>query len=182
MSVTPAGSRLHVAGVLDDIEVAADVPPPPVTYDEAWSAILRRAGLERQWDGHRGALWVAFKETSAAERGAMTRALRVERPEVGRLGRFDDVVVEPVPLRPWSKDDAAAWGEWRLMQGVKDYLSDDALVAAWGAAIAPFEDLAPPCPTRSELAAHARGADRPPPAYWRLQAPADWSTLGRASR
>lgn len=182
LSVTPAGSRLHVAGTLDGIEVAADVPPPAVTYEEAWSAILHRAGLEHRWDGHRGALWVAFSETSAAERSGMTRALRVERPEVGRLGQFADVVVDPVPLRPWSKDDAAAWGEWRLMQGVKDYVSDEALAAAWDAAVAPFADLATPCPTRSELAARARGSDRPPPAYWRLQAPADWSMLGRAGR
>ncbi|MCC6648704.1 MAG: hypothetical protein IT374_24460 [Polyangiaceae bacterium] len=180
--VTPAGTRLHIAGTLAEVDVAADAPPPAFSYDDVWSALLRHAGLERQWDTHRRALWVAFKETSAAERSSMIRALRVDRPVLGGLGRFDDVVVEPVPIRPWSKDDAAAWGEWRLVQGVKDYVSDEALGAAWRAAVAPFEDIAPACPTRLEVAARARGQDRPPPTYWRLQAPADWSMLGRAGR
>jgi len=182
LSVTSARTRLQLAGTLDEIDVAADALPPAVSYDETWSELLHHTGLERQWDRHRRALWVAFAETSEAERGDMTRALRVERPELGGLGRFDDMVVGPVPIRPWSRDDAAAWGEWRLAQGMKDYLSDDALTAAWRTAVAPFEDIAPVCPSRSELAARARGQDRPPPNYWRLQAPADWPVPGRAGR
>lgn len=179
--VTPAASRLQIAGTLEGVDVAADAPAPAIPYDDTWSTLLRHARLDRQWDAHRRALWVAFEDTSPAERGSMTRVLRVERPTLRNLGEFNDVVVEPVALRPWSNADAAAWGEWRLMQGVKDYLSDKALGDAWRTAVAPFEDMAPACPTRVELAARAKGPDRPPPAYWRLQAPADWM-LRRAGR
>lgn len=182
LEVTPAGNRLRIAGKFDEVDVAADAPVSSIAYDQAWSALLRHAGLERQWDPHRHSLGVAFKDTSAAERSAMSRVLRIEQPALEGLGSFDDVVIEPVPLRPWSKPDAAAWGEWRLMQSVKSYLSDQALGEAWRAAVAPFEDMAPACPTRLELTQRARGPDRPPPTYWRLQAPADWSMLGRAGR
>jgi hypothetical protein len=182
LAVTPSANRLAFSGTLGELDVSSEALPPAITYEQTWAALLRHAGLERQWDEHRQALWLKFEDASAAERTSMARTLRIERPSLGVLGRFDDVAVEPVPVRPWSTNDAAAWGEWRLMQNVNAYLPDDALNGAWRAAVAPFEDIAPRCPTRSELAERARGDDRPPPAYWRLQAPADWSILRGAVR
>lgn len=182
LAVMTSGNRLHLEGGVEDAEIAADATAPAVGYEDVWTALLRHAGIEPRWDAHRRALWVEFKDTSQAERTSMSRSLRIARPALAGLGTFDDVVVEPVPLRPWSKDDAVAWGEWRLMQAVKDYVSDEALADVWRVAVAPFEDLSPARPSRAALAARARGQDRPPPAYWRLQAHADWPMLGRTAR
>jgi hypothetical protein len=179
LTIAPASVRVHVAGTIEGAQVDAEEPAPDLSHEQAWLALLRRAGMERQWDTHRGALWVSFKDTSAPERTSMTRAIGFSRPTLDRLGTFDDAEVAGVPLRPKSPSDATEWAEWRLVRGITTYLPDDALAEAYRAAAQPFEDIAAPCPSRHELALRARGVDRPSPQYWRLQAPADWSILGR---
>lgn len=182
LTIAPAGARLRVTGILEGNRVDADIPAPALTHGVVWATLLKQGGLFDRWDPHRQALWVQFKDTTEAERASLERAVRFERPELPTAGRFEASTVEHVPLRPWSKDDAAVWAEWRLVQGLKGYIVGDALSEAYREAAAPFEDMAPPCPPRAALAERLRGPARPPPRYWRLQAPADWSLDERGIR
>ncbi len=174
LTIDPTEVRLRVTGDLGDRRVDADASAPGLSYNAVWTTLVHQAGLRQQWDAHRKALWVAFRETSEIERTTVQRAVQIEGPTLPDLGRFDATTIEHVPLRPWSKSDAAEWSEWRLLHSISGYAIDDALEIAHREASAPFEDMAPECPSRAALAERVRGADKPPPVYWRLQAPADW--------
>ncbi len=182
LTVAPNEARLRVTGQLVDKRVDAELAPPRLTHEQIWTSLLQQAGLSERWDAHRRALWEAFTNTTATERSTVERILRVERPEVPGAGRFETATIEHVPLRPWSKDDAAAWAEWRLVQSLQSYLIGDTLESAYREAAAPFADMAPPCPPRDVIAARLRGTGQPPPTYWRVQAPADWSLVGKVIR
>ncbi|MBI4702786.1 MAG: hypothetical protein HY744_16830 [Deltaproteobacteria bacterium] len=182
LAIELADARVRITGDLGGEPIDADVAAPKLSHDAAWTTLLQQAGLASGWDAHRRALWVAFKETSEPERSTLKRAVRLARPELSGVGCFDDTTIEEVPLRPRSKSDAAEWAEWRLVHEIGGYAIGDALEVAYRKAVASFEDMAPPCPSRAALAERLRGTDRPPPTYWRLQAPADWALDGRDGR
>jgi hypothetical protein len=182
LTVAPNEARVRVTGLLGEERVDAEVPPPRLTHEQVWTTLLQRAGLADRWDPQRRALLEAFNATTASERSTVERVVRVEHPELAGAGRFETAAIDHVPLRPRSKADAAEWAEWRLVQSLQSYLIGDTLESAYREAAKPFVDLAPSCPPRDVIAARLRGLERPPPAYWRVQAPSDWSLAGREIR
>lgn len=179
-TVDPLETRCRLEGRVEDQPIDAELPPPGHTHEQVWRSLLRDAGLEPQWDSRRRVLRVPFKDTTEVERSRMARALRIEAPRLDGVGRFDDTTVDPVELRARSPEDATVWARWRFSRALTTYATDDAIEEAYGRAAEPFEGMAGPCPSRAELVRLARGDGRPPPSFWWLQAPMDWSLEKRS--
>lgn len=175
----PDGNRLRLKGKLGERAFESELPPPSMSHAEASAALLRGAGLQSQWNPHRRALWVSFAQTAEHERASMQRSITFTTPELPGLGQFDNTTVPGVALYPNSRTDASEWADWRLVQRLQTYVVGDQYDQAWRAAVAPFDELAPPKPDRAVLAARMRGNGRPRHEYWRLQAPTDWLLEGR---
>ena len=173
-TIAPDGARCRLTGN-EGVPVDADLPAPAWTHEEAWESILRHAKLESQWDPRRRTLSVPFRGTSDEERSRLVRTLRVARPAFEDLGIFDDTKIDGVGLFPQATGDAVEWARWRLFRALNSYADDATIREAFRQAAEPFEGMAGPCPSRTDLARIARGEGPPPPSYWWLTAPHDWS-------
>lgn len=176
--VSETGVELSVRGKWDGQTTDSPLEPPNLDYQTVWHQLLRAVHLESAWDDDARALRVSFQNTIDAERVRMTRDLQVDRPELAGLGQFESVRVADVNLRPSSRDEASKWAKWRLLNSLGTYIAEADLPELFREAEAPFADLNPQRPSLLDLAAEARGPDRPPPRFWHLQALADWNVSG----
>ncbi|MBL8680167.1 MAG: hypothetical protein JNK05_13410 [Myxococcales bacterium] len=174
LTVSPSECRFQVSGSFDGEDLRRELPTARRDYDASLTAMLSAAGVLDRWDAARRALLVRFEEASAAERRTLDRSLTVERPTLNDLGAFDPAKLDALPLRPRTRSDASRWAEWRLLDSLSGYPTDDALDANWKTVADPFADLVGARPSRAVLTAQLRGDDRPPAKYWQLQAPTDW--------
>lgn len=177
VNVEISGQRTlaSMRGKLGTSDLDVRLPPPALSYDAAWTALLAAAGVLERWDRANEVLRVAFDETTAQERATFRRDLAARRPMIGPWGRFDDTVIQQVSVAPRSAADAAAWARWRLVQSIQDTATRGRFADWSREAAAPFAGAGLLMPTRGELAAQVRGAERPGPVYWRLQAAEDWN-------
>lgn len=149
--------------------------PTPRGYDHTnvWRALLRSNGAEDWWNPRSGKLTVSFKNLRDESRASFQLRINFKAPEIDGLGRFEDTAVDYVPLEPTSAADAQRWFDWLLERRAERTQWPDVFAANVAELRALFLgfDLLEPSPR--EFAQGMRGADRPRPAYWHVQAPMD---------
>lgn len=176
LSFEPDGAEasLRLQGTLAGADIDRSLPAPRgPTHAGVWRALLRSNGAEDWWSPLSGKLRVSFKNLREDARSSFRMRMTFKSPEVVGLGRFEDTTVDGVPLEPASGADAQRWFEWLLAARADRPQWSDVFAANVAALQALFPGFDIRVPGQREFALAMRGAERPPPAYWHLQAPMD---------
>lgn len=166
--------EVHVRGNVGGRQNAyklEDVPMP--SFDEVWQASLGRHASV--WDGR--SLGVRFDgQMTDDERRSFVRTMRFSGYTHPEFGNFDGFEVSGVPLRPLTNDDASAWANWRLADGIHGYVHSAEYQRRADELRERFAGYQITLMARAELAAalRARSGERPNRAYWHVMAPLDW--------
>lgn len=168
-----AEGTIDLLGAVDGVQQSrAFAPPPDLSFAAAWPLLL--GPRARDWDG--GSLAAAFDELTDAAREHFVHTLKLTMPTHRSWGALQAAPVRGVPVRARAADDAQAWAEWLVTNGVTTYLPASRYREAWAASRARFPGHAVAEVPQRELAARLRpGAEVNPPRYWHLQAPTDWN-------
>ena len=170
-------NRLRLGGTWDGRAVDSPLPPPDISSDEIWEALLESAGMSDDWDSRRRVLRVSFEDANEAERETMARDLGFAEPSVPGYGTFDSVTVSGTAIAARSGDDADRWSAWRLNARIRDFATGERYRAWWEEASAPFAEHRPECPARAALAVSEwdSSVKRPSSRAWYLVAAEDWA-------
>lgn len=168
-------ARLDLQGKLGDKLFDAPCMPPELAAHLAWRSVLESSGLLDDWDDETRTLKQSFATSSPAERNSLRADLQLSAPQLQRFGRFDDVRVSQVALRPASHEDARLWAQWRLVERINSYASSPQF-AAWSEdAYAPFHNFDLSMPKRKDLAEHTwQQRETSRATTWHLVAAEDW--------
>ncbi|APR86263.1 Hypothetical protein A7982_11612 [Minicystis rosea] len=149
--------------------------PAPRGYDHAgvWRALLRSNGAEDWWNPPSGKLRASFRNLREDARASFQMRMTFKAPDVQGLGRFEDTTVDGVPLEPATGADAQRWFEWLLAARADRTQWSDLYAVNIAELQALFSGFDIRVPVQRDFAQVMRGAERPRPAYWHLQAPMD---------
>jgi hypothetical protein len=170
-----AAASLRLRGTLAGKDIERQLPAPP-GYDHAtvWRALLRSNGAEDWWNTGAGKLRVSFNQNLRDDaRTSFKLRMPFRAPEIQGLGRFDDTVVDGVPLEPAGAGDPQRWFEWLLERRAVSPQWPDVFAANVAELSATFAGFDLRLPAQRSYALGLRGTGRPRPAYWHLQAPLD---------
>jgi hypothetical protein len=170
-----AAASLRLRGTLAGRGVDRHLPAPQ-GYDHAkvWHALLRSNGAEDWWNMGSGKLRVSFNQSLRDDaRNSFRLRMPFTTPEIQGLGRFEDTAVDGVPLEPAGAGDAQRWFEWLLERRAERPQWPDVFAANVAELSATFAGFDLRLPVQRSYAQGMRGAERPRPAYWHLQAPLD---------
>ena len=176
LSFEPEDARgsLRLHGTTGGKGIDRTLPAPP-DHDHAgvWDALLRSNGAAEWWNLRSGKLQVSFKNLRDDALTSFRFRMSFKEPEIGGLGRFDDTTVDGIPLEPATASDAQRWFEWLLERRAERTQWPDIFAANVAELRGLFPGHSIRLPGQSDFARGLRRAERPPPAYWHLQAPLD---------
>ncbi|KYF91868.1 hypothetical protein BE20_13475 [Sorangium cellulosum] len=165
---------LRLRGRVGDSGIDATLPLlRGLDHATAWRTLLRLKGAEDWWNPRSGKLQMPFNGLRDEARESFRHQMSFRTPEIDRLGRFDDTVVDGVPIEPATLGDAQRWFEWLLERRADRTQWPDVFMANAMDVTQLFPDHSVRVPAQSDLARQVRGAERPRAAYWHLQAPLD---------
>ncbi|PKG31073.1 hypothetical protein, partial [Methanoregula sp.] len=72
------------------------------------------------------ALLVSFRDIAndANALNSHKKDFRIERPEIDRFGKFDDVTLQALPIIPKTLADAQQWAAWTLRENIRYYTNE----------------------------------------------------------
>lgn len=93
---------------------------PNYSYEDIWLSLL---GSESdRWDNKNKTFLCFFNEIDAKSRFTFKISKSFKNPEILDLGKFDDLNVNNVPVKPINKEEANKWALWLLEEKINDYL------------------------------------------------------------
>lgn len=124
----------------------------PISRQQVVKVLLHGEGLLEQWDEQAEILSVGFENTTEPERLNMKRSVRIKRPAVHKLGKFDSMKLPNISISAATEPDARKWAEWRLDKNINMYATDSKYQVWRDKALEPFKDWNFKLPDRAELA------------------------------
>ncbi|MGK3963954.1 hypothetical protein WMF38_07205 [Sorangium sp. So ce118] len=165
---------IQLRGRVADRSVDATLPSlRDRDHAHTWRTLLRSKGTEDWWNPSSGKLRVPFNGLRDEARESFQLEMSFRAPEIDRLGRFDDTVVDGVPIEPATEGDAQRWFEWLLERRANHTQWPEVFAANARDLTQLFRDHHVRVPAQSDFTRQLRGAERPRAAYWHLQAPLD---------
>jgi hypothetical protein len=133
-------------------------------YDDCWTSLVEAASAVaaeelRSWRNRARALVVPVavdEHLEAAERRTQRRRLAVPTVVLPALGQFDPTALDDVRIVPRSADDARAWAEWLVWDGITSYATPDRLTEIAREVATRFPDHRPPVPSPADLLRRAQ--------------------------
>ncbi|WP_437650304.1 hypothetical protein [Sorangium sp. So ce362] len=165
---------LRLRGRVADSSIDGTLPPlQGREHAHVWRTLLGSKGAEDWWNPRSGKLQVPFKGLRDEARESFRLQMSFRTPELDRLGRFDDTVVDGIPIEPATPGDAQRWFEWLLERRADRTQWPDVFTSNAVELMQLFPGLNVRAQAQSDFARGVRGAERPRAAYWHLQAPLD---------
>ena len=169
-------ATVRFTGRIGQARIDGPLPAPASASDHAtlWQGLLRCQGQLDAWNARTGALKLPFSMLKEDARRQFRMSIPFKEPRLGPLGDFGDTRVEDVPIEPASPKDAQQWFRWLLERSAGDaplWPEDFQRVAAEHRAR--FPQFTIDVPMQPDFARLVRGVERPPLAYWHIQAPLD---------
>ena len=97
---------------------------PQYSFEEVWSSLL--GSESNKWDPIKSVLLCKFdevKENNSRLNFAIDKTF--PSPIILELGKFDDVIVKNISVKPVNENEANKWANWILEQEIKDYIDED---------------------------------------------------------
>lgn len=161
-------------------EKSFDLPAPTLSLKATFEALLKTAGLAKDWDAETEVLHRSFTDLPDASRRNMREDFTFPSPvRLHRYGDFDQTTVCGIDITARTRSDAEAWADWRLEDNI-DEIACSRRYAEWREqASEPFAEFMPrDLPSRADLAARTRPTETGAPlsaVAWNLTAAEDWN-------
>lgn len=149
-----------------------------------FSEVLKNLFWERSDDiietGDGSALLVSFSDIAkdATALNSHRKDFRIEKPEIDGFGKFEDVVIQALPIIPRTLDDAQQWAAWTLHESIRYYINETAYdelrenaARSWEPHYS-YDEILGYLPSYNEMRTvleHDRATD--PERYWYITAP-----------
>jgi hypothetical protein len=148
-----------------------------MNFENAWQQILQQQGWLTRWrtqqQTQQGVLDVSYRELKTdQERASFHKNYPISKPYLANLDRFDNTIINNVPIAPATQQDANQWGYWLLERNTNHYVLKGDFEMMQNKVIESFPDYEITFPEQSDFAQPLRHSN--PRAYWYLQAPLDW--------
>jgi hypothetical protein len=144
----------------------------PMTFQSAWHQILQQQNWLTRWRTQQEVLDVSYQDLSEQELASFHKDYPISKPYLTDLDRFDDTIINNVPIAPATQQDANDWAHWLLERDTKRYVLKGDFETMQNKVTKFFPDYKITFPEQSEFAQQLRQTN--PRAYWYLQAPLDW--------
>ncbi|HRI70213.1 MAG TPA: hypothetical protein PK156_38545 [Polyangium sp.] len=142
-------------------------------HERVFGEMLRSIGADTWWNVQTRKLQASFSQLAPHHLTSFLRELKFKTPEIRNLGRFEDTVVDKVPIEPATFEDAQHWFEWLLKYHVQKTQWPEVYEQGAIEIMNRFPGFRLHVPRQDTFAQSVRRDQRPPAAYWRLQAPLD---------
>lgn len=105
------------------LTVGHEFTPP---FIEVLRNLFRERSDEIIETGDGCALLVSFREIAdnANALNSHKKDFRIEKPEIDGFGKFDDVILQALPIIPKTVDDARQWAAWTLRESIRYYTNE----------------------------------------------------------
>jgi hypothetical protein len=148
-----------------------------MTFELAWPQILEQQGWLERWriqqQTQQEVLDVAYPELKTdQERSSFHKDYPISKPYLTDLDRFDNTIIDNVPIAPATEQDASHWAHWLLERNTNRYVLKGDFEIMQNKVAESFPDYEITFPEQSDFAQPLRRTN--PRAYWYLQAPLDW--------
>jgi hypothetical protein len=176
LAFTPgvAEGSLRLRGSVAGKSVDRTLPPlPGWNHAQIWWELLCHHQIEEFWNARTGQLRVQFTTLRDDARKSFRLRLPFKAPDIEGLGPFEDTAVEKIPIEPATQDDAQRWFEWLLADRATETQWPETYMRNVTELRKLFSGFELGVPGQGELARSIRGAERPRPAFWHLQATLD---------
>lgn len=145
-------------------------------YDQnqIWQILLEQNGWQDDWNGSKNSMAISFAETDEASRQKMNKDFYFIKPDIDKLGKFDEFIAKNVAIHAIDKDNAMEWARWRLGHNINDF-ADKQTYQRWiKDAKSPFAEYALKLPQRKNLANLFWQEEKHSLKSWYLIAASDW--------
>jgi hypothetical protein len=148
-----------------------------MTFEKAWPQILeQQAWLERwrtQPKTQQEVLDVSYIELKTdQEKASFHKDYPIPKPYLENLEKFDNTIIDNVPIAPATQEDAEDWADWLLERDTNQYVLKGDFEIMQNKVANFFPDYEITFLEKSDFAQPLRQTN--PRAYWYLQAPLDW--------
>jgi len=143
-----------------------------MTFELAWHQILEQQSWLTRWRTQQEVLDVSYQDLSEQERAHFLKNYPIQTPYLTDLDKFDDTIIDNVPIAPATQPDANHWAHWLLERDTNRYALKGDFETMQNQVTKYFPDYEITFPDQSEFAQQLRQTN--PRAYWYLQAPLDW--------
>jgi hypothetical protein len=148
----------------------------PMTFESAWHQMLEQQGWLTRWriqqQTQQEVLDVSYQDLSEQERANFLKNYPIQTPYLTDLDRFDNTIIDNVPIAPATQQDANHWAHWLLERDTNRYVLKGDFETMQNKVAKSFPDYEITFPEQSHFAQPLRRTN--PRAYWYLQAPLDW--------
>ncbi len=145
----------------------------PMIFESAWHQMLEQQGWLTRWRIQQEVLDVSYSELKTdQERASFRKNYPISKPYLTDLDRFDNTIIDNVPIAPAIQQDANHWADWLLERDTNQYVLKGDFEIMQNKVAESFPDYEITFPEQSDFAQSLRRTN--PRAYWYLQAPLDW--------
>lgn len=97
---------------------------PKYTFEEIWLSLL--GSKKNRWDSDKSTLLCTFDDVEQEEsRLKFLIDQKFSTPQILDLGKFEDLIVRNIPIRPPNELEANKWANWILEHEIKNYIDED---------------------------------------------------------
>lgn len=149
----------------------------PITFEKVWPQILQQQGWLTRWrtqqQTQQEVLDVSYSELKTDQEWAsFHKDYPIQKPYLANLDRFDNTIIDNVPIAPATQQDANHWAHWLLERDTNQYVLKGDFEIMQNKVAESFPDYEITFPEPSDFAQRLRITN--PRAYWYLKAPLDW--------